>query len=193
MSLLRVSLRLLPLLALVAACTGKRADPEPSQNPPPSNTGGAGNGGSPSNGGAPSTGGMGGAPSTGGMGGTPGTGGAGGTPATGGAAGVGGNSGLNLAADIYPFCGCLDDAQDTAGACDNCVATAACATELANCPLATCGAIVSDLRMCAFNDLPCYDAAYISFPEFFDDAVALISCECGACGDPVCDGTACVP
>lgn len=194
MSLLRASLRFLPFLALAAACTGKRADPEPSQNPPPVTTDGGAGGGT-TNGGAPTTGGNGGnggAPSTGGMGGVPSTGGMGGMSAMGGAQGTAGNnSGLNLAADIYPYCGCLSDAQDTNGACDNCVATAACAAELANCPLATCGAIVTDLRACAFGDLQCYDDAYANAPNFFDDAVDLIACECTACADPICDGTAC--
>ena len=185
MSLLRASLLLLPLLALTVACSGRRADPEPGQSGTQTTEGGGGS--STNNGGSPSNGGNGGAP---GSGGAPSTGG---SPATGGAPGVGGNSGLNLAADIHSYCGCLDDAQDVGGACANCVASADCATDLADCPAANCGLIVTALRDCTFNDLPCYEAAYNLAPAYFDDAVSLISCECNACATPVCDNTACMP
>ncbi len=180
MSLLRASLLLLPLLALTVACSGRRADPEPGQSGTQTTEGGGGS--STNNGGSPSNGGNGGAP---GSGGAPSTGGMGGTTSS-------GNSGLNLAADIYSYCGCLDDAQDVGGACDNCVASADCAADVADCP-PSCMLIVNELRECTFNDLPCYEAAYNLAPAYFDDAVSLISCECNACATPVCDNTACMP
>jgi hypothetical protein len=194
MSLLRVSLRLLSLLALAAACTGKRADPEPSQNPPPiSNEGGGTNGGAPSNGGngaGPSTGGNGGTPSTGGMGGMPGTGGTGGAPTAGAPGTGGGNATLNDPSDVYPFCGCIADAM-APGACDNCITTAAVACPLPPDCVDDCPGMVTALRSCSFGDLACIQTVFDTSPEQFDDAVAVIECECSACADPVCDSTAC--
>jgi hypothetical protein len=188
MSLLHASLRLLPVVLLAVACTGKRADPTPSDNTPPVSPGGGGGaGGAPSTGG---NGGNGGAGNTGGSGGTGGTGvgGSGGVPGVGGG-GVGGASGLNAPSDVYPYCGCLADAQ-VAGACDNCVMTAVCPQPpdcTGNCP-----AIVTALRGCNYGDLACIDAAFALNPDQFDDAVAIIKCECTACADPICDGTACM-
>jgi hypothetical protein len=195
MSLLRVSLRLLPLLALAAACTGKRGDPEPSQNAPPISTdggAGGGNGGSPSNGGAPSTGGMGGTPSAGGMGGTPGTGGAGGMGVT----STGTGSTFNDVSDMYPYCGCLDDAQE-AGACGSCfssVATLGLCTP-ANACAQGCQDVIDFILtnpMCNNIDEACLQQAYLQSPEEFDDAVDQVQCRCAECPAPFgCEAIAC--
>jgi hypothetical protein len=199
MSLLRLS-RLLPLLALVSACGGKRADPEPSQNPPATQEGGGGNGtgGIPSNGGAPSTGGMGGTPGTGGMGGAPGTGGMGGEPGTGGMAGAPGTGGgtFNDVSAMYPYCGCLDDSKEP-GACENCFIGSIADMECnpAGACDAGCQAIITFIRtnvMCTFVDEACLQAAFAVEPSEWDDAVDKLKCACDLCPAPFgCESVVC--
>jgi len=194
MSLLHASLRLLPVLLFMVACTGKRGDPEPSTNPPPLPIQGGGGAG-----GAPSNGGNGGAPNGGGGN---GIGGSGGAPATGGMGGGAtatgqGGSAFNDVSDMYPSCGCLDDAQEP-GACIGCfnasLASAACTAPPANCA-AGCNAVIQFILtdpMCDDITEACLQAAFQVSPEEWDDAVERVQCACEACPSPFgCDDTSC--
>jgi len=183
MSLLHASLRLLPVLLFMVACTGKRGDPEPSTNPPPLPIqGGGGAGGAPSNGGN----------GTGGIG-----GGAGGAPASGGMGGGSTQTGnpFTDVSDMYPYCGCLADSQQM-GACGSCFtgASAACDAAPAVCG-AGCMAIITVIQNdadCVVITEACLQKAYLASPPEWDDAVDKVQCACAACPSPFgCDSVAC--
>ena len=209
MTLLQLSVRALPMVLLFAACTGKRTDPSEAQPAEVfSPTGGGGTTGSGASGTGATGAGAGGTGSgAGGMGtgaGGPGSGAGGAGSGAGGASttgpGTGGGMTANDVSDIYPYCGCLDDAQE-AGSCAACFGDPMTSSDclppvkpFAVCA-AGCTAIISFLQtspQCVQVDEACLQAAYNIAPEEWDDAVDQVSCKCGECPAPFgCDSINC--
>lgn len=136
----------------------------------------------------------------GGSGGTTNTGGMGSGTTSAGGAGTGGAGGAppaNVVEAIYPYCGCISDSQQ-AGACSNCLSSvdvvAECAMQSSDCA-GGCDQMLAALDNCdAFADPGCLDAVYDIAPDEWDDLIALLSCQCGACPAPdQCDTIACTP